>query len=124
MTIDLTCQKCEGSFELDVQALIDGGEKLACPNCNAKAPGDLADDFTGALSELILQTEKLSKRFLVSIAFESDDLAEAKEEEDEDDDEDADDDVDEDALDDDDDDEDADDDEDDDDEGFGEDPDL
>jgi hypothetical protein len=119
MTIDLTCQKCEGSFELDVQALIDGGEKLACPNCNAKAPGDLADDFTAALSELILQTEKLSKRFLVSIAFESDDLAEAKEEEDDEDDVDAD--VDEDALDDDD---DADDDEDDDDEGFNEDPDL
>ena len=105
MTIDLTCQKCEGSFELDVQALIDGGEKLACPNCNAKAPGDLADDFTGALSELILQTEKLSKRFLVSIAFESDDLAQAKEEEDEAED-------------------DADDDEDDDEDGFNEDPDL
>lgn len=123
MTIDLTCQKCEGSFELDVQALIDGGEKLACPNCNAKAPGDLADDFTGALSELILQTEKLSKRFLVSIAFESDELPGAEEDDEDDEDEGDDDDVDADALDDDDD-EDADDDDDDDDEGFGEDPDL
>lgn len=85
MTIDLTCQKCEGSFELDVQRLIDGEEKLVCPNCKAKAPGDLADEFTSALSELITQTENLSKRFLVSLSVESDDLpgAEADEEDDE-----------------------------------------
>ena len=84
MTIDLTCQKCEGSFELDVQRLIDGEEKLVCPNCKAKAPTDLADDFTSALSELIAQTENLSKRFLVSLALESDDLPGAEADEDDD----------------------------------------
>lgn len=88
MTIDLTCQKCEGSFELDVQELIDGEEKLQCPNCNAKAPADLTDDFTSALSEMLAQTANLSKRFLVSLALESDELPGAEaEEEDEDDDE-------------------------------------
>ena len=113
MTIDLTCQKCEGSFELDVQALIDGEEKLHCPNCNAKAPQDLSDDFTNALTEMIAQTGNLSKKFLVSLAIESDELpgAEADEDEDEDADEDLDEDEDED-LDDDDDDGDEDDDED------------
>lgn len=85
MTIDLTCQKCEGSFELDVQALIDGEEKLQCPNCNAKAPADLSDDFTSALAEMIAQTEHLSKRFLVSMALESDELPGAEEEEEEED---------------------------------------
>jgi hypothetical protein len=85
MTIDLTCQKCEGSFELDVQRLIEGEEKLICPNCKAKAPGDLTDDFTNALSELITQTGNLSKRFLVSLALETDELpgSEAEEEEEE-----------------------------------------
>ena len=108
MTIDHTCQKCEGSFELDVQELIDGEEKLQCPNCNAKAPADLTDDFTSALSEMLAQTANLSKRFLVSLALESDELpgAEAEEEEDEEDEEGEDEDLDED------DDEDLDDDED------------
>jgi len=94
MTIDLTCQKCEGSFELDVQRLIDAEEKLQCPNCNAKAPADLADDFSNALAELIAQTENLSKRFLVSLAFESDELPGAEAEEDEEEDEDEDDEAD------------------------------
>ena len=87
MTIDLTCQKCEGSFELDVQQLIEGEEKLQCPNCNAKAPADLADDFTAALSEMIAQTANLSKKFLVSLALESEELPGAEEDEDEDEDE-------------------------------------
>ena len=85
MTIDLTCVKCEGSFELDVQQLIEGEEKLQCPNCNAKAPADLTDDFTNALSELIAQTGNLSKRFLVSLAVESDELPGAEHEDDDDD---------------------------------------
>ena len=38
MTIDFTCVKCEGSFELDAQDIIDGTEKLECPHCNVKAP--------------------------------------------------------------------------------------
>lgn len=104
MTIDLTCQKCEGSFELDVAELVNGTEKLVCPNCNAKAPADLSDDFTAALAELIAQVANLSKRFLVSIAVESDELpgkeAEEDQEQDEEDDEDDDSDEDDDEADD------------------------
>jgi hypothetical protein len=85
MTIDLTCQKCEGSFELEVSALIDGAEKLACPNCQAKVPADLADDFTSALADLVTQVGNLSKRFLVSLTIESDELPEEEDEEEEDD---------------------------------------
>ena len=32
MTIDFTCVKCEGSFELDAQDITDGTEKLECPH--------------------------------------------------------------------------------------------
>ncbi len=85
MTIDLTCQKCEGSFELEVSALIDGAEKLACPNCHAKVPADLADDFTSALADLVTQVGNLSKRFLVSLTIESDELPEDEDEEEEED---------------------------------------
>ena len=83
MTIDLTCQKCEGSFELEVSALIDGAEKLACPNCHAKVPADLADDFTSALADLVTQVGNLSTRFLVSLTIESDELPEDEDEDEE-----------------------------------------
>lgn len=83
MTIDFTCQKCDSSFELDVQDLIDGSEKLVCPNCDAKAPTALTDDFIAALTELRAQVATLSKRFSVNLAVESEDVEELEDEEDE-----------------------------------------
>jgi DNA-directed RNA polymerase subunit RPC12/RpoP/Sec-independent protein translocase protein TatA len=88
MTIDFTCQKCEGSFELEAQDLIDGTEKLVCPHCNAKAATNLVDDFTSALAELITQVAALSKKFTVSLSVESEEVEEEIEEEEEDADED------------------------------------
>lgn len=93
MTIDFTCQKCEASFELDAQDLIDGTEKLACPHCDAKAPTNLVEDFVAALSEMRAQVAVLSKKFAVNLAVETEDL---EDELDEDEDEDADEDSDED----------------------------
>jgi hypothetical protein len=110
MTIDFTCQKCEGSFELDAQDLTDGTEKLECPHCEAKATTAQVEDFTTALAELQTRIASLSKKFAVTMTIETDDL-----EDEPDDDEDEDDDVD------DDDDEDEDDDDDDDDEDLEED---
>ncbi|MGI5865785.1 MAG: hypothetical protein ACOX6T_27525 [Myxococcales bacterium] len=91
MTIDLTCQKCDASFEIDATELIEGGEPIKCPNCDARAPQALAEDFGTALGELVKQTAALSKRFAVSLAVESDDLpppydVEPEEDEDEEDD--------------------------------------
>lgn len=88
MTIDFTCQKCEASFELDAQDLIDGTEKLACPHCDAKAPTNLVEDFVAALSEMRAQVAVLSKKFAVNMAVETEDL---EDELDEDEDEDSDD---------------------------------
>jgi DNA-directed RNA polymerase subunit RPC12/RpoP len=84
MTIDFTCQKCEGSFELEAQDLIDGTEKLVCPHCNTKAAANLVDDFTAALAELITQVAALSKKFTLSLSVESEEVEEEIEEEEED----------------------------------------
>lgn len=87
MTIDFTCQKCEASFELDAEDLIDGSEKLECPHCNVKAPANLVEDFVSALSEMRAQLANLAKRFTVTMALETEDLEEeieSKEEEEED----------------------------------------
>lgn len=82
MTIDFTCQKCEGTFELDAEDLIDGTEKLQCPHCDAKAPAALVDDFNNALAEMRLQVAALSKKFTVSFSMETDDVEGIEEEED------------------------------------------
>jgi DNA-directed RNA polymerase subunit RPC12/RpoP len=111
MSIDFTCQKCEASFELDAQDLIEGTEKLVCPHCDAKAPANLSEDFVAALTEMRAQIAVLGKKFAVSMTLESEELEDELEEDDEDeeDDEEESDDDDDDDLDDD---EDAEDDED------------
>jgi hypothetical protein len=74
MTIDLTCQKCETSFEVDAQELIDGSEKIICPNCHARAPAGTLDDFVAALVEMRNQVAVLAKKFSVNMAIETEDL--------------------------------------------------
>src|SRR5512144_499392 len=76
MTLDFTCQKCEGTFEIDAQDLVDGSEKLECPHCNTRAPANVVDDFVAALTEMRAQVAALSKRFTLSTTLESEDLAE------------------------------------------------
>jgi hypothetical protein len=88
MTIDFTCQKCEGTFEIDAQDLVDGSEKLECPHCNTRAPTNVVDDFIAALTEMRAQVAVLSKKFSLSTTLESEDLAELDADDDEEDDED------------------------------------
>lgn len=106
-TIDFTCQKCEGTFELDAADLIDGTEKLACPHCDNKLTKTANEDFTAALGELNAQLAAIAKKFSASLEVETADLPPAELEDEEDDDEEDDD------LDDDDDDDDEDEEEDD-----------
>lgn len=113
-TIDFTCQKCEGVFELDAADLIDGTEKLACPHCDNKLTKTANEDFSAALAELNAQLAAMAKKFSVALEVETADLPAAALDDDEDDDEEDDDDLDDDDDDDDDDDEDEDEEEDDD----------
>jgi hypothetical protein len=111
-TIDFTCQKCEGNFELDSQDLVDGSEALECPHCNSKLAKAPLEDFTSALADFQAQVAAISKKFTLTVEFDSEDIGE-EDLEDEEDDEEA-------AAADDDDDEDEDDDEDDDDDDYDE----
>lgn len=92
MSIDFTCQKCEASFELDAQDLIEGTEKLVCPHCDAKAPSNLSEDFVAALTEMRAQIAALAKKFAVSMTLESEDLEDELEDEEDDEDEESEDD--------------------------------
>jgi hypothetical protein len=96
MTIDFTCQKCDATFEIDVQDLIDGSEKLVCTSCDAKAPPNVVEDFVAALTEMRTQVAALGKKFSLAMAFETEDLEDldAKEEEEDEDEDDLDDDED------------------------------
>ena len=111
MTIDFTCVKCEGSFELDAQDIIDGTEKLECPHCNVKAPQAAVDDFNAALTEVMAQVASMSKRFTMTMTLESEDVGEADDDDDDEEEDDDEDDVDDEDEDDDDDDDDDDDEE-------------
>ena len=104
-TIDFTCQKCEGIFDLDAADLIDGTEKLACPHCDNKLTKTANEDFSAALAELNAQLVAVAKKFSVALEVETADLPAVPVIDDEDDDE-EDDDLDDDDDDDDDDDED------------------
>ena len=83
MSIDFTCQKCEASFELDAQDLIEGTEKIVCPHCDAKAPTNLSEDFVAALTEMRTQIAALGKKFAVSMTLEAEELEDELEDEDE-----------------------------------------
>jgi Ran GTPase-activating protein (RanGAP) involved in mRNA processing and transport len=74
MMIDLNCQKCEASFEVDAADVMEGNERIKCPNCDAKAPQPLVDDHGNTLSELCKAIAALRARFEVSLALETDDL--------------------------------------------------
>jgi len=105
-TIDFTCQKCEGNFELDSQDLIDGTEKLECPHCENKLTKTANEDFGAALAELTAQLAAIAKKFTASIELDTEEVGAAAVDDDEEDDEEDDDDLDDDEDDDDDDDED------------------
>jgi|GEM_PF-278777 len=94
MTIDFTCHKCGGSFELDIQDLIDGNEKMECPHCDSSPSQTMTNDFIAAVADLRSQIAMLSKKFDISLALTTEELEEAAEDlddEDEDDDDEEDD---------------------------------
>lgn len=87
MIIDLTCQKCDTLFDLDAQDLIDGTEKLVCPECEAKVPANLSRDFVAALAQIRAQVAALETKFLISMTLESPALEDELDDEDSEDDE-------------------------------------
>jgi len=73
MTLDLTCQACDTSFELDASELLDE-PRIQCPSCDARVTVAAAEGFSGALDELFGQVARLRAKFQVVFEVESDDL--------------------------------------------------
>ncbi len=73
MTLDLTCQACDASFELDVGEILDE-PRIQCPSCDARAPLALSEGLSTALDDLFGQVAKLRSKFEVVFEVESDDL--------------------------------------------------
>jgi hypothetical protein len=73
MTLDLTCQACDTSFELDVAELLDE-PRLQCPSCDARAPAAMAEGLSNALDEVLGQVSRLRPKFQAVFEIESEDL--------------------------------------------------
>ena len=73
MTLDLTCQACDTSFELDVTELLDE-PRIQCPSCDARAPTAVAEGLSNALEELLGHASRLRSRFQTVFELDSDDL--------------------------------------------------
>lgn len=73
MTLDVTCQACEATFEVELADLLEESQ-LECPSCEARATPAAVDGFTTALDDLFTQLSTLRRRFELSFEVESDDL--------------------------------------------------
>jgi hypothetical protein len=73
MTLDFNCEGCDASFELELAELLDE-EKIQCPSCDAKAPREVVTSMTAAMDELFGSLGRLSKKFTVNFAVESDEM--------------------------------------------------
>ncbi len=73
MTLDLTCQACDTSFELDLAELLDD-PRVQCPSCDAHAPVTAAEGLSNALDDLLGQVARLRPKFQLVFEVESDDL--------------------------------------------------
>ncbi len=73
MTLDLTCQACDTSFELDVSELLDE-PRIQCPSCDARAPVPMAEGLSNALDDLLGQVARVRKKFQVLFEVDGEDL--------------------------------------------------
>lgn len=73
MTLDVTCQSCEATFEVELADILEESQ-LECPSCEARAPKVAIDGITSALDELFTQLSGLRRKFELSFEVESDDL--------------------------------------------------
>ena len=73
MTLDLTCQACDTSFEIELAELLDD-PRVQCPSCDARAPATMAEGLSNALDDLLGQVARLRPKFQVVFEVESDDL--------------------------------------------------
>ena len=73
MQLELQCQKCDESFDVDPGDLAADPE-LRCPGCGAKATLDQAEALSSALEELFAAVAALRRKFTITGELDSEDL--------------------------------------------------
>jgi hypothetical protein len=73
MTLDLTCQACDTSFELDATELLDE-PRIQCPSCDVRAPLQLSEGLSNAIEDVLGRVARLRGKFQVVFEIDSDDL--------------------------------------------------
>ncbi len=73
MTLDLTCQACDSSFELDAAELLDE-PRIQCPSCDARVPLAASEGLSSALEDLCREVARLQAKFSLVLEVDSDDL--------------------------------------------------
>ena len=73
MQLELQCQKCDESFDVDAADLAADPE-LRCPGCGAKATVEQAEALGSALEELFTAVAALRRKFSVTGELDSDEL--------------------------------------------------
>jgi DNA-directed RNA polymerase subunit RPC12/RpoP len=74
MVLSFECQQCQADFELELQDLVQEPELMACPNCKAKADLDLVEAMAASLDEAVSIATRLSRRFRIELAMDTDDI--------------------------------------------------
>ena len=73
-TLEVTCHKCDGDFELEALDLLEDTTAFVCPHCRAKLPKLIQEDLANAVGDLQDQFARFSKRFSVTLTVSTDDL--------------------------------------------------
>ncbi len=73
MQLELQCQKCDESFDVDPVDLA-ADPMLKCPGCGAKATLEQAEALSGALEDLFAAVAALRRKFTITGELDSEDL--------------------------------------------------
>jgi hypothetical protein len=82
MQLELQCQKCDETFEVDPADLSNDPE-LRCTGCGAKATTDQAEALASALEDLFAAVAALRRKFAITGELDSEELPGDEDEEDE-----------------------------------------
>lgn len=74
MTFTFACQSCDDSFDIDYTLISEDPKSVKCPNCGKKLSASEAEDFIGAVDEVLNQVASLRKRFAIQFEVDAEDL--------------------------------------------------
>ena len=73
MQLELQCQKCDESFDVEAADLATDPE-LRCPGCGAKATVEQAEKLGAAFEDLFAAVASLRRKFIITGELDSEEL--------------------------------------------------